>query len=292
MAKRPVSFLRLYRDISGVRLVLLLLGVAASFGLGIVAPLIDYLFSAAIGYLSSDRSSSEIKDSMMFVLFGYFVVGGIFAIGDCIRVLCFRYLGRRQMALLKSQYYRSILRQEVAWHDQQSSAELIARFDTQIPKMQSIYGLHFSVMVYLIGKGVLSLVLALISDVKLTLAAYSLVPLVLLLFVVFGRISSQTSVRQAKAYAAAASVASEDLGLLRTIWLYCTQPFELRRSDFDAAVDLIIPPAQISSSLGGDSRSGEEVLSAQQPLCGAAVPTNDGHRCVYLCLWRQAHQRR
>jgi ABC-type multidrug transport system fused ATPase/permease subunit len=197
--------------------------------MGVVIPLVDYFLSLAIEYLHSGKPADEIRRCMVYVVFGFLVAGSIFATTDLVRTLLFRYLGSRHMGLLKSSYYRSVLSQEPAWHDVQSSAALISRFHSTLPRIIPAYGLVLSLAIYQLGKGAWSLVFALVADVKLTLTAYSLIPLVILCFVVFGRISSQTSLRQTKAFSKASAVAAEDLGLLRTIWLFCTQPLELQR---------------------------------------------------------------
>ena len=43
------------------------------------------------------------------------------------------------IAKIKTEYFRAIFRQEVAWHDMQSSAALSALFAANIPKMRSAY---------------------------------------------------------------------------------------------------------------------------------------------------------
>jgi hypothetical protein len=43
------------------------------------------------------------------------------------------------IAKIKTEYFRAIFRQEIAWHDMQSSAAISARFASDIPKMRSAY---------------------------------------------------------------------------------------------------------------------------------------------------------
>jgi ABC-type multidrug transport system fused ATPase/permease subunit len=71
---------------------------------------------------------------------------------------------------------------------------------------------------------------ALWADVKLTATALSFFPVIAALFVFFGNLSSKRVNQQSRAYSKAATVASEDLELVRTIWAFCTQRYERTRS--------------------------------------------------------------
>jgi ABC-type multidrug transport system fused ATPase/permease subunit len=82
--------------------------------------------------------------------------------------------------------------------------------------------------------------LAFWADVKLTASALSLFPVIAVLFVFFGNLSSKRVNQQAQAYAKVAAVASEDLGLVRTIWAFCTQRFERTRSLRRCSLALIL----------------------------------------------------
>jgi ATP-binding cassette subfamily B (MDR/TAP) protein 1 len=130
---------------------------------------------------------------------------------------------------LKGAYFSSVLRQEKAWHDSQDSSIHLNRLSSVLPKVKVIYGVQGSMVIVFVGKSLLSLIFALWADAKLAATAMSLFPAIALFFWAFSRLSSRTSAKQSQAYARAAAVAAEDLGLLRTIWTFCTQHRELQR---------------------------------------------------------------
>jgi ATP-binding cassette subfamily B (MDR/TAP) protein 1 len=187
-----------------------------------------FFFSTAIGDLTSP-DHDDVRSAMISILFAFQVLAGVTAVSEIGRIGCFRYLGESQAASIKSRYFQALLRQEPAWHDSQSSSAHISRFSYQIPKLKPAFDTNFSLMVLFLAKGTGSLIFALSADVKLSLAVLSILPLIAVSFTVFSRIASQTSTRQARAYERGAAVATEDLGLLRTIWTFCTQAFEQRR---------------------------------------------------------------
>jgi ABC-type multidrug transport system fused ATPase/permease subunit len=65
---------------------------------------------------------------------------------------------------------------------------------------------------------------------RLTLVILASIPLVGLAFAGVGIMRARSGRLQSQAYAAAAAVASEDLGLIRTILAFCTQSIECQRS--------------------------------------------------------------
>ena len=198
----------------------------------------DYFFARTVGDLTSP-DHDKIRSAAFFIAIAFQVLGAVCSVSDVIRTWCFRYLCEHQMATIKSQYFRAILRQEPAWHDTQSSSAHISRFSSQLPKMKNAYNLSFSLMIVFLSKGTGSFIFALSADVRLALAVFSILPLIAVLFFVFGKLSAQTSVRQARAYERGAAVASEDIGLLRTIWTFCTQAYEQRRSVSILCVDML-----------------------------------------------------
>ena len=64
---------------------------------------------------------------------------------------------------------------------------------------------------------------------RLTLVILSTLPLVGLSFAGMGIMRARSGRLQSQAYAQASAVASEDIGLIRTILTFCTQGFEFKR---------------------------------------------------------------
>jgi ATP-binding cassette subfamily B (MDR/TAP) protein 1 len=230
--------LRMLRFLSRKERLIFGVGVLASIVFGNIICVWDFFFARTVGDLTSP-DHDKIRSAAFFIAILFQCLGFVCSVSDTFRTWCFRYLCEHQMATIKSQYFRAILRQEPAWHDTQSSSAHISRFSSQLPKMKNAYNLSFSLMIVFLAKGTGSFIFALSADVRLALAVFSILPLIAVLFFVFGKLSAQTSVRQARAYERGAAVASEDIGLLRTIWTFCTQAYEQSRSVNIMCVDML-----------------------------------------------------
>jgi ABC-type multidrug transport system fused ATPase/permease subunit len=207
---------------------LLCLEIFVSIIFGLMICVWDFFFATTVGDLTS-RDPDDIRSATRFIAFAFLGQACLVMAIDPCRTACFRYLCEHQLASIKSRYFQALLRQEPAWHDSQSSSAHISRFSYQIPKLKGAFDTSLSFLIFFMSKGIVSLILALASDFKLALAVLSILPIIAALFILFGRIASQTSTRQARAYERGAAVATEDLGLLRTIWTFCTQAFEQHR---------------------------------------------------------------
>jgi ABC-type multidrug transport system fused ATPase/permease subunit len=117
----------------------------------------------------------------------------------------------------------------MGWHDRNNSAEVANRLISHIDRISSVYDFDMSCMYAAASMAVIPFILALAEDWKLTLAVMSVFPVVLTVFYLNLRFVRKGSEVSRTAFARGAQIASEDVGLIRTIWTFCTQMHESSR---------------------------------------------------------------
>lgn len=230
--KRSVSLRQLYRYSTWKERIILFFGALAALGNGVVWPIWGVLFSSALGDFNdkSTLASSIRSESLSFLWLG---IGT--GVAQFIQIFVFTRQSEVQLAKLKRAYLRAVFRQEISWLDLQSSAAIGDRFASHFPKIKSVYDERMSTLLYAIGRFIPGLIIAFVANWKLSLVVISLMPTVVLGFAFTGMIQAKKKGKQNEGYSIAAAVAAEDIGLIRTIYSFCTQGYELNR--FEQAVE-------------------------------------------------------
>ncbi len=98
--------------------------------------------------LPTDHLVQEFM-SQIYLLSGLLlVVMAVFIAGNYANVHCFQMFSLRQMSEIKKRYFKSILRQEVAWYDQQSSGEFASRISSDFKKFESGINENLGLLIY------------------------------------------------------------------------------------------------------------------------------------------------
>jgi ATP-binding cassette, subfamily B (MDR/TAP), member 1 len=79
---------------------------------------------------------SEAKDSMFY----YLILGGVALVIGFIMFFGWMILGERQAARCRREYFKSLLRQEIAWFDTRSQAEIVSTFSRDSMAFQLAVG--------------------------------------------------------------------------------------------------------------------------------------------------------
>ena len=146
-AKKNISPIHLICHLSGkFEIFLMIIGIIGSFGTGIAAPLMTYLFGDLLGDFSSFTSIAltTLPPEQVNVLFSEFqdtvdkMVREILYIGVGVFVSAFlmysmwNYVGLRQIYHLKEKYFYHILRQEQGWFDANNAFEIPINYVSKI----------------------------------------------------------------------------------------------------------------------------------------------------------------
>ncbi len=121
------------------------------------------------------------------------------------------------------------MRQEMGWHDKENSADLVDRLLAQMDYIQPAFNTQWAHFTNPLTIAVSAFFFAMTESWKLTLTSISIYPMVFGAYYWASQLVSQSNTVSERAFVQGAQVASEDIGLIRTIWTFCTQGLELRR---------------------------------------------------------------
>jgi ABC-type multidrug transport system fused ATPase/permease subunit len=192
-------------------------------------PLWAFFMIDTVKFSIEAHSKDEVYDVGARLALWFLYLGFGTTVGAILREIGFRVFYATQMAHVRHAYYRAVLSQEMGWHDRNNSADVANRLISHMDRISSVYDFDIAFFFNVTGTAIVSIIIALVEDWKLTLATVSVYPVVLLAFYLNLRFVRKGSEVSRTAFARGAQIASEDVGLIRTIWTFCTQMHESSR---------------------------------------------------------------
>eukprot|EP00639_Heterosigma_akashiwo_P034045 CAMPEP_0194736498 /NCGR_PEP_ID=MMETSP0296-20130528/77577_1 /TAXON_ID=39354 /ORGANISM="Heterosigma akashiwo, Strain CCMP2393" /LENGTH=256 /DNA_ID=CAMNT_0039646081 /DNA_START=44 /DNA_END=810 /DNA_ORIENTATION=+ len=121
---KPISPFKLFSKADCFEVLLMILGTIFAAGMGILLPIFLIVYGDTIDKLNSTGDfQKEINE--LALLFTFLGIAALVA--GTLQVLCFTLAGERQAQRLKELYVKAILRQDIAWFEVNSPAELSSR---------------------------------------------------------------------------------------------------------------------------------------------------------------------
>jgi ATP-binding cassette subfamily B (MDR/TAP) protein 1 len=215
-----------------------------AFFVGLIAATLNGLFLPAFSIIMSRFVSgfydidNEVvrKNSLMYM--GVFIALGVAAgLFNVTQSYMFSYAGERMTRRLRRAVFQSYLRQEVAWHDlpENSTGSLTTRLSTDAVTVRQALGDRLGLTFQNTASMIAGLVIAFTASWRLTLVVLGSAPLMVIVgsFEVKAMSGFQTETK--KSYQASGKVASEAVGMAKTImWLGLDEYFVQR---FGAALE-------------------------------------------------------
>ncbi|KAK6162948.1 hypothetical protein DH2020_002789 [Rehmannia glutinosa] len=135
-----------------------------------------------------------------------------------LEVACWMITGERQSARIRRLYLKTILRQDIAYFDQEvSTGEVIGRMSGDTILIQDAIGEKVGKFVQVVAAFLGGFVIAFVKGWLLALVMLSSVPLIVLSGGTMHFLRSKTAYRTQKAYADAANVVQQTIGSIRTV---------------------------------------------------------------------------
>jgi ATP-binding cassette, subfamily B, bacterial len=219
-----LPFLAPYRG--RMLLALVALGVAAAAMLALPQALknvIDKGFSA---------SNAAAIDRYFFWLLG---AAAVFAAFASLRMYLVNWIGERVVADLRSAVYKRVLRMDPAFFEVTKTGEVLSRLTTDTTLIQSLSGIGLSILLRSIVSFFGSLVLLLLTSLKLALIIFALIPTILLPMLIFGRRVRRLSRASQDRVADTSGLAGETLNAIQTVQAFTLEELHGRR--YDSAVE-------------------------------------------------------
>jgi ATP-binding cassette subfamily B protein len=219
-----LPFLAPYR--ARMLLALVALGFAAAAMLALPQALknvIDQGFSA---------SNAAAIDRYFYWLLA---AAAVFAAFASLRMYLVNWIGERVVADLRSAVYKRVLRMDPAFFEVTKTGEVLSRLTTDTTLIQSLSGIGLSILLRSIVSFFGSLVLLLLTSLKLALIIFALIPTVLLPMLIFGRRVRRLSRASQDRVADTSGLAGETLNAIQTVQAFTLE--DLHGQRYDSAVE-------------------------------------------------------
>ncbi|KAL2913513.1 hypothetical protein HK105_206973 [Polyrhizophydium stewartii] len=204
---------------------LILLGLAMlafNSAIGLIIPL---YFGKIVDSVTSSSGNLDMLKGVMVELCLWFIASGITGFA---RSLAFTLTGYRIVKNVRSQVFRAITMQEIAFFDESSTGELTSRLSSDAQVLQSALTVDLSMLLRFLAQAVGSIVILFSLSWKLTLVMFSCVPLIAIGAVIYGNYVSGMQEQFQDLLAETQTVAQEIISQIRTVRSFAK---ELRSQD-------------------------------------------------------------
>lgn len=215
---QTVPFMKLFSFADRTDIFLMVIGTLGAVGNGVCMPLMTVLFGDLIDSFGQNQDNNRVvhvvsKVSLNFV---YLAIGcGVAAF---LQVACWMVTGERQAARIRNLYLKTIIRQDVAFFDTETSTgEVVNRMSGDTVLIQDAMGEKVGKCIQLVSTFVGGFVIAFIKGWLLTLVLLTSIPIMVVAGGVTSLILSKMSSQGQKSYAKAAILVEQTLGSIRTV---------------------------------------------------------------------------
>jgi ATP-binding cassette subfamily B protein len=170
------------------------------------------------------------------------VAAAVFAAFASLRMYLVNWIGERVVADLRSAVYARVIRMDPAFFEVTKTGEVLSRLTTDTTLIQSLSGIGLSILLRSTVSFIGSLVLLLLTNLKLALIIFALIPTVLAPMLLFGRRVRRLSRDSQDRVADTSGLAGETLNAIQTVQAFTLEELQGRRYDdmveqsFDTAV--------------------------------------------------------
>lgn len=147
--------------------------------------------------------------------FLYFGLGIFFSMA--IALILFFLAGERQETALRKAYLKALMRQEAAWYDSVSPAELASTFSADVQHIRQAISNHLTILLQIVGCCVASLVLIFVTAWLLSLVCLLFFPLIILLSYMYLLSYQGRNKEYKKIYSKAGSLSEQAIHAIKTV---------------------------------------------------------------------------
>jgi ATP-binding cassette subfamily B protein len=219
-----LPFLAPYSGRMFIALLALLVAAAAMLSLPqALKNVIDEGFSAA--------NAAAVDRYFLLLL----LAAAVFAAFAALRMYLVNWIGERVVADLRSAVYQRVIRMDPAFFEVTKTGEVLSRLTTDTTLIQSLSGIGLSVLLRSTVSFMGSLVLLLLTNLKLALIIFALIPAVLAPMFIFGRRVRRLSRDSQDRVADTSGLAGETLNAIQTVQAFTLEGLQGQR--YDAMVE-------------------------------------------------------
>uniref|UniRef100_H2ZPB5 Bile salt export pump n=1 Tax=Ciona savignyi TaxID=51511 RepID=H2ZPB5_CIOSA len=229
---KTIPYYKLFRYADSLDIFLMIVGslTGAIHGAGLSA------FFIIFGKLTSEVWNATIapefyafKDkSVKFVLYFVYVACAVVVFAS-IQVGTWSLAATRQSKHIRTEYFRSVLRQDMAFHDVKSSGELNARLSNDVSKIKDGMAQKVSMVIQYGSMSLTGIIVGFCYTWKLALVTLAVAPLLGIASGLMFTVTATYTKKELAAYATAGTIAEEAISAIRTVVAFGCQDREVDR---------------------------------------------------------------
>lgn len=214
-----------------------LLGLAGPYTLQF---LIDAVFK---------NNNAVLLNQITLILLGIFLLQSLIYF---IRSFLLSFIGERVMADLRIKLFEHLQYLSLSFYNERRTGELVSRLTNDVSTVRSLVTSDISTAISQALTFIGALILILITDWRLTLFMFALIPVVALIAVLFGRRLRAVSSKVQDQLAEATTVLEEAIGGVRVVQSFTREPYEINRfrENIEKTFALAVRRIRISSLFG------------------------------------------
>jgi ATP-binding cassette subfamily B (MDR/TAP) protein 1 len=147
----------------------------------------------------------------------YVLVGFVSLLLYYLANVCLNTAAERQIKRMRNILYKSIIRQDMAFFDKNTTGELSSIISSNIESLKYGINFKFSDFLTLLGRGVGCLIFSFVSAWKFSIVFMALLPFMILATAIMVAMIKKYTIKEFQAYGSAGRIAQEVLSSLRTV---------------------------------------------------------------------------
>jgi len=239
--RRLFDFVRPYRFRLYAALVVIVVGSV----LGLAGPyslqfLVDAVFK---------KNDVHLLNLITLILVGIFLLQSVVYF---VRSVLLSFIGERVMADLRLRLFEHLQRLSLSFYNERRTGELVSRVTNDVSTVRSLVTSDISTALSQILTFIGALILIVVTDWRLTLFMFALVPVVIGIALVFGRRLRSLSAQVQDQLANATTILEEGLGGIRVVQSFTREGYEIDRfrGSIEATFALAMKRIRVSSLFG------------------------------------------
>jgi ATP-binding cassette, subfamily B, bacterial MsbA len=239
--KRLFGFVSPYR----VRLILALFFITTGSLLGLAGPYtLQFLVDAVFV-----EGSFLLLNRIALILIAIFLTQSIFYF---IRGYLLSYIGERVMADLRLHLFQHLQTLSISFYNERRTGELVSRLTNDVATVRSVVTSDISTAISQFLTFIGAFILIIITNWRLTLFMFALVPLVMLFAIIYGRRLRSLSRSVQDQLANATTVLEESIAGVRIVQSFSREPYEMSRfrESIERTFVLAMRRIRLSASFG------------------------------------------
>ncbi|XP_050205105.1 ABC transporter B family member 11-like [Mercurialis annua] len=215
---KTVSYYKLFSFADSIDMLLMIAGTIGACGNGFSLPLMSLLLGRMVDSFGTNQSNQNIVDviSKVSLQFVYLAIGA--AVASFLQVSCWMVTGERQARRIRGCYLKTILRQDIAFFDiETSTGEIVGRMSGDTILIQDAMGEKVGKFLQSIAAFFGGFIIAFSKGWLLALAMLPAIPVIVLFGALSSLLISKMAARAQNSYAEAATIVEQTIGSIRTV---------------------------------------------------------------------------